>query len=254
MKLTKLTKGIERRRPYQRTLKRKLISPENGLILYLKKLKSNNSDEAIVRKIQKSMKEMNIDVNLIANQNSRKLREWINGSTPSYFEAITLAKMNNIESRNLKKLFYADNNAVLRYFKTDVINLLNQYDSELDITAVLNESQNKYEVYQGHFNKKETVKNAAIIAISTVIFDIHKNTISQKRNSTNNLYKEYHKNVIPYSKDVLNTINPNSYLIEQLEFKLLNQIIIDSKKGERNLIIHKRKIKLIELSAFLNII
>lgn len=100
------------------------------------------------------MKKMNIDTYIAENQNSRKLREWINGSTPSYYKAITLTKMNNIKSTSLKTLFYADNNAVLQYFKTDVIKLLSYYDSEPDITAVLNEKQNKYEVYQGHFNKK----------------------------------------------------------------------------------------------------
>lgn len=235
-------------------MKRKLISPENGLISYLKALKSNNSDEEIVRKIQESMKEMNISTYTIENQNSRKLREWINGATPSYDEAIILAKMKNIESQNLKTLFYADNTAVIQYFKTYVINLLNYYDSKFDITALLKGKHNKYEVYQGYFNKKETVKNATSIAISTVIFDMQKNDSKQERKWNCNLYNQYHTRVIPYANQLISSIDSNSIVIEELKFKLLNQIIIDSKKGEKSLHVHKRKIKLIELTTFLSCI
>lgn len=235
-------------------MKRKLTSSENGLISYLKELKLNNSDEEIVRKIQKTMKEMDIDTYTIESQNSRKLREWINGATPSYDEAITLAKMNNIESKNLKLLFYADNDSVFQYFKADIINLLNFYDLESDITAILNKKQNKYEVYHGHFNKKETVKNAATIAISTVIFDMQRNYSMQERKSINNLYNQYHAGIIPYANQLINSIKPNSNVVEKMKFKLSDQIIIDSENGEKSLIIHKRKIKLLELSTFLNYI
>lgn len=234
-------------------MKRKLISPENGLISYLKALKSNNSDEEIVRKIQESMKEMNISTYTIENQNSRKLREWINGATPSYDEAIILAKMKNIESQNLKTFFYADNTAVIQYFKTDVINLLNYYDSKFDITALLKGKHNKYEVYQGYFNKKETVKNAAIIAIGTVMFDMQKNDSMQERKSISSP-NQYHERVIPYASQLISSINSNSIVIEELRLKLSNQIIINSKNGEKSLHIHKRNIKLTELSTFLNCI
>lgn len=234
-------------------MKRKLISPENGLISYLKALKSYNSDEEIVRKIQRSMKEMNISTYTIENQNSRKLREWINGATPSYDEAIILAKMKNIENQNLKMLFYDDNTAVIQYFKTDVINLLNYYDSKFDITALLKGKHNKYEVYQGYFNKKETVKNAAIITIGTVMFDMQKNDSMQERKSISNPY-QYHERVIPYANQLISSIDSNSIVIEELKFKLQNQIIIDSKKEEKSLHAHKRKIKLIELTTFLSCI
>lgn len=123
------------------------------------------------------MEEIDIDTYTIKNQNSRKVREWINGTTPSYDEAVTLAKMNNIESDNLKELFYPDNSSVFQYFKVDIISLLNYYNSKPDVISFMRGKNNKFEAYRGRFNKKETIKNATIIAIGTVIFDMQKNDL-----------------------------------------------------------------------------
>lgn len=235
-------------------MKRKLISPQNGLIAYLNDLKLSNSYEKVVRLIQRTMEEMDIDTYTIKNQNSRKVREWINGATPSYDEAITLAKMNNIESNNLKELFYSDNSSVFQYFKVDIISLLNYYNSKSDVISFMRGKNNKFEAYQGRFNKKETIKNATIIAIGTVIFDMQKNDLKQERKWISNPYDQCHAGIIPYANQLISSIDSNSFVITELKFKLLNQIIIDSKKGEKSLYVCKRNIKLTELSTFLNCI
>lgn len=104
------------------------------------------------------MKEMDIDTYTIENQNGRKLREWINGTTPSYDEAINLAQMNDIESNNLKELFYPDNNSVFQYSRVDIINLLSFYNLESDIISILSNKNNKYKIYCGQFKKKKMLK------------------------------------------------------------------------------------------------
>lgn len=199
---------------------------QNGLIQYLSHLNITYREFAEIINSQKEEERYrNIDK---TEEDELRIMHLAKGYRPTGIELLIISKIQYGSSAAWKKLLFPNNQSVLDTLLFTIPKIISRYDSKqnfLKFAHVNNHCvKTKYDLYQGLYNKKTSLKTLTLILISQLILDINAKYRSCKNNNLIILYDHYHNQLLVHAQELIMLTMNNEKTLNKLKIELYQNL------------------------------